>query len=76
MAWINKEDLTVKELSSLCPTYGLFNDVNFDSVKYFKSDNGELFELSICIDGSLDKRLRELESFEKKRKLLKDFDLL
>lgn len=72
-ATINKEDLTLKEYNSLCPTHGLLDDVNFEEIKYYKDDNGQIYELSICTDGSLNKKVQALENIQNKQQLLKNF---
>jgi len=58
--WVNKEDLTLKEYNSLCPTYGLFNEVNYSKVKYYRDNDGKIYELNYCTDGSLTERMELL----------------
>lgn len=74
MLEINKEDLTLRELNELQPTYGVLNGVNFSSVKYYKED-GKVFEVSTCTDGSLSKRMEELKHLQEVGDYLKRFDL-
>jgi len=71
MPWIDKEDLTLKELNNLCPTYGLFNGVNYSKVKYFKDNDGKIYELSYCTDGSLTERMELLRKTQKKKEIMK-----
>jgi len=73
--WVNKEDLTFKEYSSLCPTYGLFKGVNFEKVKYYRDEDGKIYELSYCIDGSMNERLEKLRIEQKKKEIMKSFGL-
>ena len=75
MPWVNKEDLTVKELNSLCPEYGLFKDINYKKIEYFKDDDGKIYELSLCTDGSLNERMKLLEKSQKKKQIVKSFGL-
>ena len=76
MPYVNKENLTIKELSGLYPTYGILDKVNFGEVKYFKDDITEqLWEISICTDGSLNKKIEQLEKFQKTKNLLNSFGL-
>jgi len=76
MGWINKENLKVKELNDLHPAGKLFEGVNYDSVKYFKDDDTDkLWEISLCSDGSFDKRVKQLEKAQKVSSLLKSFVL-
>ena len=73
MLKLNKEDLTIKEYNSLYPTYGLLDGVNFLQIDYYKCDNGEIWEVSYCTDGSLNKRMNELEKFQRKMQLMRSF---
>ena len=75
MMWMNKDDLTFKEYNSLCPTYGLFDGVNYSETKYYKDGNGAIYEMSICLDGSLNKRVKELENTQRKREIMKNLGL-
>ena len=76
MSWIkiNKEDVSEKELNSLHPAMELFKEVNYSSVEYYKDNNtNKLWEISVCIDGSLNKRIKELEEVQNKRELIEYF---
>jgi len=75
MVRINKDDLTFKEYNNLCPTYGLFDGVNYSETKYYRDENGLVYEMSICLDGSLNKRVKELENIQRKRKIMKNLGL-
>lgn len=75
MPWINKEDLTIEEINSLCPTYGLFDGVIYEEVKYFKDNDGTICEISYCTDGSLIKRMEELRKAQKINDVKKSFGL-
>lgn len=68
---VNVEDLTLKELNDLHPTYGVFEGVNFERVDYYRLADGTLMEVSWCWDESLSKRVEQLEHQEKKLELMK-----
>lgn len=72
---VPKELVTKEELSTLHPDFGLYKGVNFESIKYYRSDKIGLIEVAICTDGSLDKNIETLESHQKKRELLKHFGI-
>lgn len=74
MVQVEKKDLTQEELNSLYPTFGLLTDVNFDKIEYYK-ENNNLYEISVCTDGSVNKRLKQLKRFQKTKNLLKCFGL-
>ena len=73
MLKLKREDLTIKEYNSLYPTYGLLDDVNFSTLDYYKTDSGEIWEVGYCTDGSLNKRMNELEKFQRKMQLMRSF---
>lgn len=77
MAWIDKESVTQEEIDRLHPDFGIYKNVIFDDVKYYRDDNtGELWEVSICYNDIWDnsrKALEKLEHNNKKRELLKSF---
>jgi len=75
IGWVNKEDLTLKEYNSLYPTYGLFNGVNYSKVKYYRDDDGKIYELSYCTDGSLTERMELLRKAQHKREIMKSLGL-
>jgi hypothetical protein len=75
MPWINKEELTIKELNSLCPTYGLFDNVNYEKIEYYKDGKGQIWEFSLCTDGSLIKRMELLTKIQKTNQVMKNFGL-
>jgi len=68
--WVNKEDLTLKDWASLSSTEWIIKGINYDEIKYFKEDNGKVWEIGYCTDGSLDKRIKELEKVQEVRKIL------
>lgn len=72
---VPKELITEEELKTLHPDFGLYQGVNFDSVKYYRSDKIGLVEVAICTDGSLDRKIEALKMHQKKRKLLSYFGL-
>ena len=59
--WIKKEELTLREWDSLCPIYELlFNGVNYSKSKYFRDEEGKIYEINYCTDGSLTERMELL----------------
>ena len=66
MPWIDKEDLTSRELNTLQPTNWIVEGVNYKETKYYKTDNGQIWEYGLCVDGSLDKRMDEIKKVLKK----------
>ena len=76
MPWINKEDLTLKEYNSLCPTYELlFNGVNYSKQKYYRDDDGKIYEINYCTDGSLTNRMKLLRKIQKKKEIINHLGL-
>ncbi|WP_368263105.1 hypothetical protein [Clostridium disporicum] len=72
---VPKELVTKEELSTLHPDFGLYKGVNFESIKYYRSDKIGLVEVAICTDGSLDRNIEGLENYQKKRELLNYFEI-
>ena len=76
MSRINKEDITIGELNSLCPTYGLFDDVEFEQTNYYRDDDTkQLWEISCCSNGDLSKRINQLEKMQSANSLLNAFGI-
>lgn len=73
MLKLKKEDLTIKEYNSLCPTHGLLDGVNFSTLDYYKTDDGKIWEVGYCTDGSLSKRMKDLEKVQRKTQLMESF---
>ena len=74
--WIQKEELTLKEWDSLCPAYELlFSGVNYCKQKYYRDNDGKIYEINYCTDGSLTERMDLLRKTQKKVEIMKGLGL-
>lgn len=77
MGWIGRQDVEQKEIDNLHPEFGIYKDVVFDDIKYFRDDDtGNLWEIKYCYNDTWEnsrKALEKLELNSKKRELLKSF---
>lgn len=68
--WVDKEDLTLRDWNSLKSTEWIIKGINYEEIKYFKDDEGKVWEIGYCTDESLNKRIKELEKVQEARKIL------
>lgn len=49
MGWIYKENVTQEEIDRLHPDFGIYKNVIFDDVKYYRDDDTvDLWEVNTC----------------------------
>lgn len=71
---VNLNDITIGEINSLMPTFGIFNNVNIIERKYYRFDD-KICEVTLYTDinNTVEKNIENINHMLEKKRLMKNF---